>query len=66
MPIINVTMASPLPDEKTCEKIIADLTEYFVSEHGKARERVVVNIAEAPAHQIGFGGKSVKAIKEGR
>lgn len=66
MPVISIAMASPLPDEKTCEKIIADLTDYFVNEHGKARERTVVNIVEVPACRIGFGGKSVKAIKEGR
>ena len=64
MPLINIKLATPLPDDEKCQKIIADITDYFVDELGKKRERIVINIEGInPAH-IGFGAASKKASKK--
>lgn len=63
MPIINVRLASPMPDDEKCQEIIADLTDYFEKKLGKKRERVVVMLDEINPNHIGFAGNSVERIK---
>lgn len=64
MPIINVKLAAPMPNDEKCEEIIRDLTKYFEEKLGKKRERIVVCLEEINPNHIGFGGVSVENLKK--
>lgn len=62
MPIVNIKLSAPMPEDEVCEEIIADLTKYFEDKLGKKKERVVIMLEEIKQTHIGFGGKSVRQI----
>lgn len=64
MPFINVKTTAPLPDKDLQDKIANEITEVFVRNLNKAKERVVVVFEEIPSSNFYFGGKSVEDIKK--
>ena len=66
MPIINIKSTAPLPPKDMQDKIASEITEVFVKNLGKAKERVVIVFEEIPSGNFYFGAKSVEDIKKGK
>lgn len=63
MPIINIKLASPLPNKETKDKVAKEIVDVMVRNLGKNPERIVVLFEDYPKDSFYFGAKDVQ-IKE--
>lgn len=63
MPIINVKLASPLPDKDMKDKIAKEIIDVMVRNLGKNPERTVVLFEDFPKDSFYFGTKSIENTK---
>ncbi|WP_033917019.1 tautomerase family protein [Campylobacter sputorum] len=61
MPIINVKLASSLPDKKTKDKVAKEIMDVMVRNLGKNPERIVVLFEDLPKDSFYFGAKDLES-----
>lgn len=62
MPIVNIRLASPLPDKDKKDKLAKKITNLLVDELGKNKDRIIVMFEEIQKDDIFFGGTSVEEL----
>lgn len=62
MPIINIKLTNPLPDDEMKNKIAQEITDIMVKNLNKNPQRVVISFEEVNSKDIFFGAKSVYDI----
>lgn len=65
MPIINVKLASPLPNKELKDKVAKEIVDVMVRNLGKNPQRVVVLFEDFPKDNFYFGTKDEENQKKG-
>ncbi|NLY03644.1 MAG: 4-oxalocrotonate tautomerase family protein [Campylobacter sp.] len=63
MPLINVKLTSPMPSKEDQDKVAKEITEIFVRNLGKTKQRTIITFEEVGASDFYFGGQSVESMR---